>query len=167
MKAKNTKFCRLGPFPLTDLRILSSCSCFGVFSVHLFTNFHPFLRSCSFWIQIWSACWRVQWQSCNFLCMHVRVFIGPIVSFWPKWAPTSVSGYQIMRPLMFGGLIRGPDKWLGDRNDYNRFWPMDVHLKAVSHRLKSCYISGTWNIATPISKWKKNINNRNTKQHKN
>jgi len=31
MKAKNTKFCRLGPFPLTDLRILSSSSCFGVF----------------------------------------------------------------------------------------------------------------------------------------
>ena len=44
MKAKNTKFCRLGPFPLTD-RILSSSSCFGVFSVHLFTNFHPFLHS--------------------------------------------------------------------------------------------------------------------------
>jgi len=45
MKAKNTKFCRLVPFPLTDLRILSSSSCFGVFSVHLFTNFHPFLHS--------------------------------------------------------------------------------------------------------------------------
>jgi len=142
MKAKNTKFCRLVPFPLTDLRILSSCSCFGVFSVHLFTNFHPFLHSCSFWIQIWSACWRVQWQSCNFLCMHVRVFIGPIVSFWPKWAPTSVSGYRIMRPLRFGGpgscvgwfagWFADPYSCLSDRNHISQIWPLDAHLRAYS-----------------------------------
>ena len=147
MKARNTKFRRLVPFPLADLRILSACSCCCDFSMHLFTNFRPFLHSRAlsgsrFNRHVFLSCWRVQCQSCNFLCMFVRMFIGPTVSFWSKWAPTSVSGYRIMRPLRFGGpgscvgwfagWFADPYSCLSDRNHISQIWPLDAHLRAYS-----------------------------------
>ena len=72
-----------------------------------------------------------------FLCL----FIGPIESFWVKQAPTSLNGYQIMRPLRFGrpgshmcwvcGFIRGPLALAEEEKQQRPFEPLDAGPRVV------------------------------------
>jgi hypothetical protein len=118
-----------------------------------------------FWIQIQSACvscWRVQWHHCNFLRVLLCQFIGLVVSFWLKWAPTGANGYRIMRLLWFGrpdirlgwvcGFIRGPVCTHSDRNrDRDNRNRSDPWIFIQWSRTSPGFFPGDWDIASPFT----------------
>jgi hypothetical protein len=88
----------------------------------------------------------MQWQSCYFISKFVSVFTGPIVQFWPKRAPTSVSGSRIMRPLRFGGpgsicysktgIFTGPVRFASLQKQLGQILSVGWRSSGCSRRLK-------------------------------